>query len=74
VAETRNGKTVYLHVFDWPTDGKLQLDGLNSGVASVHLLAGNQQLTFHKHGDQLQIEIPRQAPDENDSVLAVETR
>jgi alpha-L-fucosidase len=71
---TRNGNTVYLHVFDWPADGRLQIDGLNSGVASVHLLAGSQQLTFHKHGDQLQIEIPRQAPDENDSVLAVETR
>ena len=71
---TRNGKTVYLHVFDWPADGKLQLDGLNAGVVSVHLLAGNQPLTFHKHGEQLQIEIPSQAPDENDSVLAVETR
>ena len=25
---TRKDKTVYLHVFDWPTDGKLQVDGL----------------------------------------------
>jgi alpha-L-fucosidase len=71
---TRKDKTIYLHVFNWPVDGRLPVDGLTSGVASVHLLAGNQRLTFHKHGDQLQIEIPRPAPDANDSVLAVATR
>jgi alpha-L-fucosidase len=71
---TRKDKTVYLHVFDWPADGKLQVEGLTAGVASVRLLAGRQQLTFHKHGDQLEIETPRPAPDANDTVLALETR
>lgn len=71
---TRKDKTVYLHVFDWPTSGKLQVEGLDARVASVHLLAGDQRLTFSKKGDKLEIDVPQQAPDPNDSVLAVVTR
>ena len=71
---TRKDKTVYLHVFDWPADGKLQVDGLGQHVASVRLLAGGERLAYHQNGDKLEIDTPRQAPDENDSVLAVVTR
>ncbi len=71
---TRKDKTVYLHVFDWPTDGKLQVDGLTAHVSSIHLLAGGQHLAFHQKYDELEIAVPQQAPDANDSVLALDTR
>jgi hypothetical protein len=38
------------------------------------LLAGGQRLTYRQDSSKLVIDTPRQAPDENDSVLAVETR
>jgi len=71
---TRKDKIVYLHVFDWPADGKLPVDGLTTHVASIHLLAGGRRLDFHQKNDKLEIEVPQQAPDANDSVLALDTR
>jgi alpha-L-fucosidase len=71
---TRKAKTVYLHVFDWPAGGRLQVDGLAGHIASVRLLAGGQRLTYRQDSGKLVIDTPLQAPDQNDSVLAVETR
>jgi alpha-L-fucosidase len=71
---TRKDKTIYLHVFNWPADGKLAVDAFPGRVTSVKLLAGSQKLTFHQRTDQLQITVPQQAPDANDSVVEVVTR
>lgn len=71
---TRKDKRVYLHVFDWPANGKLEVEDLGEHIVSVRLLAGGQKVPFHKSGGHLQIDIPQQAPDVNDSVLAVETQ
>jgi alpha-L-fucosidase len=71
---TRNGKTIYLHVFDWPADGELQMEGFSGTVASVRVLAGGQRLTYHMKSGKLVINTPAHAPDGSDSVLAVETR
>jgi alpha-L-fucosidase len=71
---TRKDKTVYLHVFDWPIDGQLHVEDSIGHIAAVRLLAGGQRLTFHHDSGKLVIDTPRQAPDENDSVVAVETR
>jgi alpha-L-fucosidase len=71
---TRKDKTIYLHVLNWPADGKLAVDGFPGRVTSVKLLAGSQKLAFHQHTDQLQIDVPQQAPDANDSVVEVVTR
>jgi alpha-L-fucosidase len=71
---TRKDKTIYLHVFDWPANGKLQVDGFSGHVTSALLLAGGKRLTYHQNGDKLVIDTPQQAPDPNDSVLTVVTR
>jgi hypothetical protein len=49
------------------------VDGLAGRIVSVRLLTGSQRLTYHQDRGKLVIETPREAPDENDSVLAVET-
>ena len=36
---TRKRDTLYLHVFDWPADGKLVIGGLKSKVVGAYLLA-----------------------------------
>jgi alpha-L-fucosidase len=70
---TRRGKTVYLHVFNWP-HGPLEISGLRMRVVSVKLLAGGQAVRFSQQGEHLRIEVPPAAPDPNVTVLALETR
>ncbi len=70
---TAKGKTVYLHVFDWPKDKKLEISGLESRADNVRLLAGGQSLHFNQLEHQLTIEVPAQAPDPHATVLAIKT-
>ena len=70
---TQKGKTVYLHVFDWP-QGKLQLEGLIARVASVTLLDGGKALGFTQQGGRLEIQVPERAPDPVASVLALKMK
>ena len=70
---TVTGETLYLHVFDWPADGKLALEGLRNEVRSVRLLTDpSGSLEFAKDGSTVHIEGPVQAPDPLDSVLVME--
>lgn len=71
---TRKGNTVYLHIFDWPEGGSLQLAAASLRVSSVRLLASGQALRFRQKRGQIQIEIPKRPLDQNDTVLAMETR
>lgn len=70
---TAKGKTVYLHVFDWPAGGNLELNGLTAPVASVRLLKGSQSLKFTQRNGRLAIDAPAQAPDPHATVIAVTT-
>jgi alpha-L-fucosidase len=68
---TANGGTLYLHVFDWPTDGKLVVPGLTSHVTGARLLAGGKKLKATAAGDDVIITVPTQAPDAVASVIAL---
>ena len=68
---TAAGTTLYLHVFDWPTDGRLVLPGLKKQVSSVRLLAGGLQLKTGSDPDGLVINVPKAAPDQISSTIVV---
>lgn len=68
---TRKGDKVYLHVFDWPTDGKLLVDSFPASAQTVSLASA--PLTFSQRGQTLEIELPAQRPDSDASVVVVET-
>jgi alpha-L-fucosidase len=55
--------TLYLHVFDWPSDGKLVVPGLLSTPNSARLLVSGQKLHSSKTADGIVIEVPQEAPD-----------
>jgi len=71
---TAKGKTVYLHVFDWPSNHELELPALASRVSRVTLLATGHKTRFTQKQDRLLIKVPSAAPDPNDSVLKIEMR
>jgi alpha-L-fucosidase len=71
---TAKGRTVYLHVFDWPAAGQLEVPGFPGRVAQVSILGDKHKLRFQQQPDKLVIQVPPTAPDENDTVVQVVTR
>jgi alpha-L-fucosidase len=67
---TCKGDNIYLHIFDWPADGKLVVENFPGQPRSVSLLAGGP-LPFTRDGSRLEITLPMQALDPDASVLEV---
>jgi alpha-L-fucosidase len=70
---TVKGDRIYLHVFDWPADGKLQVAGFNGKASRAYLLADrSRKLTLQQADGALAIQLPGAAPDPVASVVVVE--
>ncbi len=69
---TQKPGTLYLHVFEWPTDGRLVVPGLKSSVRSARLLAGNEPLRVKSMGNDKLFLLPANVPDPVASVIRVE--
>jgi alpha-L-fucosidase len=67
--ENANTTTLYLSVFDWPTDGKLVVPGVKNAIASAKLLANGKTLNTKSTEDGIVIDIPANAPDKIASVI-----
>ncbi len=65
--------TLYLHVFDWPPDGKLRVPGLRSKTGGARLLATGQALTAERDGDDTIVSLPVEPLDPIDTVVVLET-
>ena len=68
---SRDGTTLYLHVFDWPKDGKLLVPGLTNQIESADLLAGGQRgpLPSAATAEGTVISVPAEAPDKISSTI-----
>jgi len=65
--------TLYLHVFDWPIDGVLELEGLGNRVKGARLLADPaRSVTAESRDGRVEFRVGVSAPDPIASVLAVE--
>ena len=70
---TVKGTTLYLHVFDWPGDGRLVLKGLrNKALRAYPLSAPKTEYAFEQTDAELTIEVPAQPLDAIDSVVVLE--
>jgi len=65
---------LYLHVFTWPADGKLEVSGLKKEVKKVYLLADKNKspLSVKSETDKVVIDVPEKAPDAIDTVIVLE--
>jgi len=72
---TTKQNKLFLHVFDWPDGGKLNVPGLVSQVKSAYLLADPQtSLNIeYAHGSAV-LSVPDKAPDSIVSVIVLEFR
>lgn len=63
---------LYLHVFDWPSSGRLVLTGLGNRPVEAFLLAGNQRLRVAGDNSAVTIMLPAEAPDKIATVVALD--
>lgn len=66
--------TLYLHVFNWPADGKLVVPGLKNTVKSARLLAGGKKMKTSSTADGVVIEVPATAPDKISSTVVLKIK
>lgn len=70
---TANSDTVFLHVFDWPENGKIEIPSVGASVTRAALLSNRAaDLPITEQGDTIIIQGPAKAPDAADSVIVLE--
>src|SRR5437667_4821609 len=72
--ESKDGATLYLHVFDWPTDGKLLVPGLKNEVKSASLLANHRKVAAKNSKAGVMLTLPLTAPDKIATTIALKVR
>ena len=71
---TRKGGRLYLHVFDWPADGKLAVPSFAGTATTATLLSSKSlRLEVTKTADGFSIAVPTDPPDRIASVISIET-
>jgi alpha-L-fucosidase len=72
--KTANGTNLYLHLFSYPFDNKLDVTGVTTKPAKVYMLSDKNRtpLSFHHNGALLTVVLPLDQPDPYVSVVAVE--
>jgi alpha-L-fucosidase len=64
--------TLYLHVFNWPADGKLLVPGLKNTITSAKLLATGKSLKTSVMPDGVLVDVPTNAPDAISSTVVLQ--
>ncbi len=63
--------TLYLHVWDWPTGGKLRVPGLTNAVRSASLLDGGRAVPATQDTAGVTLTVPTTAPDPISSTIVL---
>lgn len=71
---TSSGTTLYLHVFDWPADGRLTIPGLTTPISKARVLATGASVSSKRVGDSTELALPASAPDAISSTLVLELK
>ncbi len=68
------GTRLYLHVFDWPENGKLVVPGIYNEAKWAFLLSDPERtvLEIKRNQDALEISVPSEAPDNINSVVVLD--
>jgi alpha-L-fucosidase len=72
--ENKEGTTLYLSVFDWPTDRKLVIPDLKNKVISSRFMANGESLNISSTNEGVVIYLSDAAPDSIASVIKIELK
>ena len=70
------GATLYLHVFNWPEDGKLLVPGLKNSAQRAFVLTdpARKQLALQSSAEGLTLSLPAAAPDPVSSTIVLQVK
>ena len=63
--------TIYLHVFDWPSNGKLAVPNLAGIISSARVLGGTSAKFTMEQGE-VTIDVPSEMPSKHIGVVAID--
>jgi alpha-L-fucosidase len=66
---------LYLHVFDWPANGKLEVSGLKNKIKKAYLLADKKEAKLpvgSQGNEKVIVTVPSKAPDSVDTVIVLQ--
>jgi alpha-L-fucosidase len=71
---TQKENKLYLHVFNWPADGKLYVGGLKSHPNHIYLLSNKTKKLSYKRLNKtdLYLTVPTSSPDAGNAVIVME--
>lgn len=70
-ADDAADSTLYLHVFQWPSNNKLPIPGLKNGVLSARLLGAGGAVKAVTGPDGVTLQLPATAPDAISSTIVL---
>ncbi|MEA2011631.1 MAG: alpha-L-fucosidase [Verrucomicrobiota bacterium] len=66
---------LYLHVFEWPKDRKLNVLGLKNKIKKAYLLVDpSRSLKVHSSGNDQVISLPEKAPSKHSSTVVIDVK
>jgi alpha-L-fucosidase len=68
---TPDGTALYLHIFNWPADGKLLVPGLHNEIESATVLASGEPRQATTGAEGVMVSLPTKAPDSIASVVVL---
>ncbi len=71
---TVNGNKLYVHVFDWPTDGKLLVNGLNKKISGSYILNNKEKVKNILLATGLELLMSDKAPDPVSTVIVLKVK
>ena len=72
--EYPNASELFLHIFDWPDDGRLAVDGLRNEVIGAYFSADHQHQIHDRVGKWMVISLPDEPLDPVNTVLVLKIK
>jgi alpha-L-fucosidase len=69
ISGSKDGRTLYLHILEWPKSGTITVNGLGFKASEAVYLANGKKASFSQDGDSLTVKLPEKPVDEYDTVV-----
>ena len=70
---TKKQGKLYVHVFKWPENGKLEIPSLKNKINKIYLMGSKSELLDYSAANgNIEISVPANAPDKSDAVVVVD--